>query len=187
MEIKVDPQDLSRARFMLAGIDNGLPKAWARALNTATIGLKDSMAGLLRDDYNFKIAAIKSRIKIDKAYPKKLTAAVNSTGKSIHLTDVLTTRPTLKGVTVNVKKSTGRKLLTNAFIREVNKKKIVFVRKRISAGRRVARLPVIALKASHPEVIYNTNENWAKLEKYAQERLDKAFAKEVDVVFRGIA
>lgn len=186
MEVKVDPQDLSRAKYMLAGITNGLPKAWARALNTATTGVKADMVGLIRDDYNYKVAAVRSRIKIDKAYPKKLTAAVNSTGKSIHLTDILNTRKTKKGVTVDVKKSTGRKLLTDAFIAPVNEKMIVFVRKR-EGGRRVARLPIIALKASHPEVVYNTKENWARLAEYAQKRLDTAFAKEVDVVLRGIA
>ena len=51
----------------------------------------------------------------------------------------------------------------------------------------VPRQPIDARYASNPEQIYNTPENWAKIEKSAAVRLNNNFAHEVDAVLKGFA
>jgi hypothetical protein len=188
MEIRLDKSDLNRAKRMLADCKNGFPKAFSRALNKTTTGTRTDMVDLVRSDYNYKATAIRKRISVQKSTQAVLSAAVRSSGGSVHLTDIATTRQTKKGVTVNVKKSTGRQLIPRAFIRPAKRsgKKIVF-RRQEQNGRMVGRLPIEARYASHPEIIYNTPENWNKLEKSSGARLNKNFAHEVDVILKGIA
>ena len=188
MEIRLSQKDLDDARLMLLGIDKGFPKAFSRALNKAVEGTRTDMVALVRKDYNYKAAAVRKRISLQKATYAVLNAAVRSSGGEVHLTDIAGTRQTKKGVSVNVKKSTGRKLIPRAFIRpgRRSKKQIVF-RRRMVGGKMVGRTPIDARYTSHPEQIYNTPENWAQLEKAAVIRLNKNFAHEVDAILKGFS
>jgi hypothetical protein len=188
INIKVNPEDLERAQRDLAGIKNGLPRAFARALNKTTTGVKTDMVALIRNDYNYKAETVRARFSVIPAYWDDLSARVISTGTQVHLTDVAGTRQTAKGVSVNVQKATGRQLIPRAFIRpgQYSGKMMVFRRAEIG-GKMVPRSPIGARMAPHPEVIYNTPQNWATIAEKAQARLDTNFAHEVDVVLRGIA
>ena len=188
MEIRIDKNQLSGVRKMLLELRGQFPRAFSRALNKTVTGTRTDLVGLVRRDYNYKAAAIRKRIALNKATFQHLSASVKSSGGGVHLTDIAGTRQTKTGVSVNVKKATGRRLISRAFIREARNsgKTIVFRRQEIG-GKMVPRLPLGARYASHPEVIYNTPENWPRIQKQAGERLDKNFDHEVDTVLRGIA
>ena len=188
MQVYLDKQDLADAQKYLSGIKSGFPKAFSRALNKTTVTVKTGMIAALRSKYNYKAAALRKRFKIHKATYANLYAYVRSTGVGVHLTDIATTRPTLKGVTVNVKKSTGRKLLAHAFIAPGTKsgKQIVFLRA-LEGGRMVGRLPVKAKYATDPELLYSSGTIWPTIQRDASATLDKNFKHEVDVVLKGIA
>lgn len=197
MEIRLDKADLNRAKRMLADCKNGFPKAFYRTLNKTAANTKTDMVTLVRDRYNFKAAAIRKRINVYRCPSyAALRATVRSVGPGIHLTDVAGTRQTKKGVTVDVKKSTGRHLIPHAFIApgRTSKKKIVFIRDFVSGTRVVKsggvmakRYPISPIYASHPEVVYNTDENWPNVQKNADSRLKENFSHEVDVILKGIA
>lgn len=188
MEIRLDKKDLASAKLALVGVKNGFPKAFSRSLNKTTIGTRTDMVSLIRKDYNYKAAAVRKRITIVRASSSKLDAAVRSSGGEVHLTDIAGTRQTKTGVSVDVKKSTGRKVIPRAFIQTGIRsgKKIVF-RRSVVSGKMVGRKPIEARYAAHPETIYNTDENWPKLLLSASERLNANFAHEVDVILKGIA
>lgn len=187
MEIHFDKSQLNSFKSLMVQLDGQLPKALSRALNKTTTGVRTDMVSLIRKDYNYKAAAIRSRIKINRATYAQLSASVISSGRDVHLTDVTGTRQTAKGVSVNVKKSTGRKLIPRAFIRGVKSGKQIVFRRAEIGGKMVGRKPIVARYASHPETIYNTSENWTTLQKLAQGRLDSNFTHEVDTVLKGIA
>lgn len=188
MSVKIyfDQSSVTAATSALEGIKGGLPRATARALNDTFPGVRTDMVRLIRGNYNHKATAIRARISINKATAASPAGMVMSKGRAMHLTDIATTTQTTKGVTVNVKKITGRKLIPSAFITtgRTSGKKIVF-RRVERAGRMVGRYPIEAKYAPHPEIIYNTRENWDRLQDQAKVRLDNNFAHEVDAILNG--
>lgn len=191
MHIHLDPQDLKNAQRMLAGIKDGFPKALYRTLNKTTTGAKTDMADVVRKDYTHRLASVKERFAIYKCPSyETLKSSIRSVGPGVHLSDFpkKAVYQTKKGVMVNVKRATGKKLIPHAFFAPGRKsgKPIVFIRDG-QGGDMPGRYPITALYATTPEVLYNTGENWPKLGSKLKERLDKNFIHEVDVVLKGIA
>lgn len=202
MYLEFKDEEIKRAQKLLKGCKNGFPKALYRALNDTSTSTKEELVKLARERYNYKVAALRNRITIDKCSSYKfLNASTRSVGPQIHLTDILSTRQTKKGVIVNVKKSTGQKLIPHAFIQpkktsapskdvekqkssKKKKKRIVYIRETVG-GKLVPRYDISPMYASHPEVIYNTPENWAPLSTRVQKAMDKHFEREIDAILRG--
>lgn len=177
--------DLKRAQADLWRLSRDIPKVAVRATNKSMTGTKTDVANIARQNYNFKAGALKKRMSISRASKQNLTGKITSKGRMLHLTDVVGTRQTKRGVTVNVKKETGRQLIPSAFIRrgQYSHKKIVF-RRKVQGGEMVGRYPISARMAPFPEDIYNSRENWAKIETAAAQRIDTNVAREVDSEIR---
>ncbi len=186
---QVSTDDIGDVQRDLDRLANEMPAVAARALNTAMTGVKTDMVAIIRADYNYKAAAIRKRLTIRKANRNDIRGHVQSKGGPVHLTDITGTRQTKKGITVDVRKSTGRRLIPRAFKASGRHsgKQIVFRRKGDPPGQYavlVPRYPIEAITTAHPEVIYNAPHNWAKLSDSAKDRLDKGIAKAVDDEFR---
>lgn len=204
-QVRLSESDIKAAKRALIFVEDGFPKAYARALNKSATSVRTDMVGLVRKEYNYKAAAIRKRIEIRRATRADLSASLYSSGRHVNLTDIIGTRKTKKGVSVNVKKSTGRKLIPRAFINQGVKsgKRIVLRRPGNPRGQRkklwarygppgsggkvgsMARLDYF--EAVPVEIIYNTPQNWARIQKKAGAHIKKHFAHEVDVVLKGIA
>ena len=205
LDIRMNKEDLQNAQRMLWSIENGFPKAYARALNKTATSVRTEMVKLIRDDYNYKVAAIRKRIVIKKAYPTDLRCSLISAGRHVNLTDIAGTNRTKKGVTVNVKKSTGRKLIPRTFIRRgVHSGKEIVLRRpgnprgqheklwgrygpAGSGGKQGSKARLDSFYATPVETIYNTESNWARLRKRADHHLKDHMAHETEVVLKGIA
>ena len=187
-EVKISKTDVAAAQKMLTGVKNGFPRAFSRALNRTAEGVRTDMVDVAREEYNFKAAYARKRIRIKRATYTNLSAATKSTGPGTHLTDMLGTRKIKTGLSVDVKKSTGRQKIKHAFINKGQKSgKLLAYRRVVEGGERVPRYDIEALYAPHPEQVYNTPENWARLKASASERLDKNLEHEVDVVLKDLA
>jgi len=205
INVKLDESDVESARVMLYGIESGFPKAYARALNTTSENMRTNMVAMARDDYSFKAAEVRKRITIDRATWSHLTAAVRSTGKETHLTDFIGTNVTKKGVTVNIRKDTGRQLIPRTFKAAARNSGKEMVMRRPGAprgqheslygrygppgsgGKAGSRATIDVFYGPHPEIVWNAEHNWRKLEVQADERLKVNFATEVDGVMRQYA
>lgn len=186
--LRVDAQDMADAKAMLDEIPNGLVRAWSRALNTTITGVRTDMVNLARERYNYRATEVRNRISLNRASWAKLTASVYSMGRSVLLTDFLGTRQIKAGLSVDVKKATGRQVIKHAFINQPQQStKNLSLRRRVIDGQRVGRYPIEALYGPHPEVVYNTEENWSKLEDDADERLKVNFTREIDYVLERYA
>ena len=177
--------DLARAQRDLSLLAEEMPHVAVRALNKAMTGVKTDMKAIVRADYNYKAATLESRMSISKATRARIEGHIQSKGGRVHLTDITGTRPTAKGVSVNVRKITGPKLIPRAFIRmgRHSGKKIVF-RRAVVGGEMVGRYPIEVRDTAHPEYIYNAPHNWAKIQTKAAERVDTNIAREIDAEFR---
>lgn len=202
-------EQIDQAVKDLEGIKNGFVRAYSNALNKAATGTQTDMVAMARDDYTYKADAVRARTEVVKASWTKLSSLVRSRGKGVPLTDFLGTRQTSTGLTVMIRRSTGLKQIRHAFIKagRHSGKMLAFWRAgifdRLTPGTKayvdlqeatykgeiarsglVWRYPIIALYGPHPELVYNTPENWQKLKGYASERMDVAFAHEIDYVLQ---
>jgi len=186
----VEGQELERAQRDLKNLAREQPKVASRALNKSLTGTKTDMKKVIREDYSFKARALEKRINVKKANKGRLNGHILSKGKPVHLTDLAGTKQTKKGVKVNVKKSTGRQLIPSAFIRKgkYSGKKIVLQRTDDPGKSRRTepsyRYPVKAIYAPHPEILYNEDHNWTKIQDAAAKRIDKNMAREQDAELR---
>ena len=186
--ISINKADVAAAKSMLNSVKNGFPRAFSRALNRTAQGVRTDMVNIAREEYNFKAAYARKRISIKRATYSNLNAATRSTGPGTHLTDMLGTRKISTGLSVDIKKSTGRQKIKHAFINTGQKSgKLIAYRRELVGGKRVPRYDIEALYAPHPEQVYNTPENWARLKNQASERLDKNLDHEVDVILKDLA
>lgn len=185
MATQINVHDLDRARNDLAGLSREMPHVAARAINKAMTGTKTDMKRLVREEYNYKAATLDKRMTATKATKANLTGIIVSKGGAVHLTDIAGTTQNRSGVSVNVKKSTGRRLIPRAFIATGRNsgKRIVF-RRQEQGGRMVGRYPIEAKYTAHPEVVYNAPPNWARIQAMAADRLDTNIQREIDAEFR---
>ena len=177
--------DLAKAQSDLQSLASEMPAVAVRALNKAMVGTKTDMKAVVRADYNYKAATLEKRISISRANRASLQGHIQSKGGRVHLTDITGTRQTKAGVSVDVRKSTGRQVIPRAFINlgRHSGKKIVF-RRAVVGGQMVGRYPTEVRDTAHPEVIYNAPHNWAKIQSKAAERLDTNIEREIDAEFR---
>ena len=186
ISVKLDAAQVLGAVEALQGIDNGFVRAYARALNYCVEQTQGDMVSMATEEYSFKVAAVKARMATKRAVWSDLTAAVKSKGQGVLLSDFVGTRQTKTGLTVNVKLATGLQYIRHGFLnRAKSTGKIIAMRRRVGAsGVRAARYPVEALYGPHPEVVWNTDDNWSTLQDRADKRLPAVFSSEVDGVLR---
>ena len=189
MQLKIDQTDIDRAARDLDNLAQEMPHVAVRAINKALDGVKTDAKAIIRELYNYKAATLDGRMTKQQATRANIQGALISKGGPVHLTDIVGTRQTARGVSVNVRKDTGRQLIPRAFIAagRISGKQIVFRRVGDPPGqhlRLVGRRPIEAKYTAHPEVLYNAPENWARIQVAAAERLDTNIAREVDAEFR---
>ncbi|WP_028575030.1 phage tail protein [Desulfonatronovibrio hydrogenovorans] len=187
--ISISSDDIRSAQRDLNYMANEMPWVAVRALNKAMTGVKTDLVSIIRERYNYKAAALRKRITIAKATRQNIRGHVQSKGGPVHLTDITGTRQTKKGISVDVRKSTGRRVIPRAFKASgrISGKQIVFRRqgdppKQIS--RLVPRYPIQAITTAHPEVLYNSPENWTRIQTEVARRLDTNIQREIDAEFR---
>lgn len=189
MQIEIDKNTLSQAQKILSDVNKGFRRALSQSLNAATKDVKTKIIDIAISEYNFKKTAISKRISTTTSRVSTLSAGVKSSGRSIHLTDVKSTKQTSTGVSVNVNKATGRKKIPRTFIASGKNsgKKIVMRRpgkprgqyRKLygrygppgSGGKLGSRARLDVFYGPHPELIYKSN--WPKIQDIAQKSLDK--------------
>jgi hypothetical protein len=126
---------------------------------------------------------VRERITKNRATWGRLTASVISKGDAVMLSDFVGTRQITTGLSVNVKVSTGRQYIKHGFLQVSPRSgKVLSLRRKVIDGVRVGRYPLETLYGPHPEVVWNTDENWERIQNQADERLRANFAYEVDYV-----
>ena len=189
MRTEINVKDLDKVKDDLEDLAREMPNVAVRAINKSLTGVKTDIKAIIRDGYNYKAGALDKRMTADKATRVRIEGRIISKGGAVHLTDIAGTTKGPRGVTVNVRKDTGRKLIPRAFIASGQRsgKKIVFRRVGDPPGQHaklVGRRPIEAFYTGHPEVIMNAPENWAKIQTAAATRLDTNITREIDAEFR---
>lgn len=199
-------KNLDKAQQDMAALSSAMPHVAVRALNKAMTGTKTDMVKIVRQTHNYKAGALRKRLKVSRATRAKIKGHVESKGRAVHLTDIAGTRQTKKGVTVNVKKDSGRQLIPRAFkaISRKSGKEIVLRRPSTedyggydelygrygppgsggTVGKRGQKARLMWFPAPHPEYVYNAPDTWARVKDAAAERIDTNIEREMDAEIR---
>jgi hypothetical protein len=201
---KVELEGLKDLQKDLDRLANEVPNVAVRVINKATTGVKTDLVAIIRDRYNYKAAALRKRLTIAKATRSSIQGHVQSKGGTVPLTDITGTNQTQRGVSVNVKKDTGRQLIPRAFIaRGRGSGKLIVLRRpgdprgqyaslyprygpKGSGGKPGSRARLDWFDTAHPEVLYNAPENWARISDSAKQRLDTNIQRELDAELRKV-
>jgi hypothetical protein len=113
--VEVSKTDLAEVERALTGIKNGYAKVVSRSLNRTITGVRTDAVREIQMVITPTAKTIRATFTMIKASPRKLTAAVKSSGNALPLIEYRA-RATKKGVTVQVKKKSKRSLISRAFI-----------------------------------------------------------------------
>lgn len=160
-----------------------IPDSISRALNRATTATRTEASKAIRGTYNVPAAEIRSTFRIRRASRQRLESTVVSSGARLPLSR-FGARQTRRGVTVNVRRSTGRKRLDRGFFgRGALPSSRIFRR----VGR--ARLPVeqlfgpavpqmLRVSGVREQVLRRANEVYTRtLQHELRRRIDRAIAR----------
>lgn len=151
-------------------------QATARAINRTMDQSKTAMSREIRGEFNISASKVNQSLRITRAnfhsglYRMQATLeSPTQRGRSLNLIN-FAARQTAKGVTVQIKRGTGRKLLAGAFI--ANQGRTVFQR----VGK--ARLPIKALQTIDVAQMFNTKRINAKVVQFMQTKFPEVFERE---------
>lgn len=115
LSINIDPGQLAKVKFMLAGIEKSQGKVVQQAVNRTLSGVRTDATNEISNVITPTKTRIRSAITINQMTSKDGFAAVKCTGGPLNLIH-FKARPTNKGVTVQVKKNSARELIKHAYI-----------------------------------------------------------------------
>jgi hypothetical protein len=113
--MKINETDMARVKAMLGGLTGAGTRVTVRATNKTLAGVKTDASSAIREEVTAKKAAVDKTFKTVKATEANPTAWIASTGIPVPLIDY-SARQTTKGVSVQVKKSSARKVVPGTFI-----------------------------------------------------------------------
>lgn len=114
--IELDRSDILKVEALLSGVKNGASRVIVRAVNKTLAGVRTDTVNEIREGVNVMATAIRKTMRIDNATVSRMSAKVTSRQKYGTNLAAFGARQTKKGVTVNVIRRTGRKLIPHAFI-----------------------------------------------------------------------
>lgn len=122
MRLSINPADLLKVNFLLAGVKNGAPTVLARAVNKALDGGSPEVKAVVMATTNIKSTTIGEQVKAtERATAQHIKGkvvigeGVYGKGLGVALIDYYNVRETKKGVTYQVAKGKPRLLLAGGF------------------------------------------------------------------------
>ncbi len=171
--------DLRRVDQQLAALQSGVrDRVIGAALNKTIAKGKSEMSRQIRSEFNIKAGDVNAQLRVRRASAQNgnllatLQAFGRRRGQRSRNVMLFRARQTRQGVTVQIKKSGGRKLIAHAFIG--NNGRTVFIREGS------ARLPIKPVETIDVPQMFNTRRiNAAVVKKMQREfsiELDRAFS-----------
>lgn len=185
IRIQLNRADVEELNALLSALDSdSRTKAIVRAMNKTAKGVRTDISREVRQRVNIKAADVKTGIKLWMANKNRPSVRVTISGKRRPLM-MFGARQTKAGVSVQVYKTEGRKVIPRAFIAtgKGSGQQNVFWRAKAGDGKLVGRYPIhkrygLAL----PEAFEWTSRE--VVESQARERLKKNLTHEIDYLLQ---
>ncbi len=145
------------------------------AINRATAQARTAGIRETTKRYTLKAKTVREKTAIRKASRSRLASSIIIKSYRMSLLRY-STRQVRKGLSVNVKQSTGRKLIKSGFIATANTGRSAFIRERSPGGKRlVGRLPIRALTGPAVPQLMGSRDVIASIRNTANTTLEKRF------------
>lgn len=189
MNIKIDEQQLGDLRVSLSGLTLNGAKILSRSLNQTARRAKTRAAQEIVANYRLKSAYVKNdkNLKVTLSNYRRLQAKVTAQKRGVLLTRYPYSILKRGGVSVGIRKNSGRKKITDAFkttLRAGSKTVEVIARPDPSGGRYSTGNRKIKVLYS-PSVSQLFNQFKEKLDRELVEYLDTVTNRELDAFLRG--
>ncbi|MFP5259300.1 MAG: phage tail protein [Acidobacteriota bacterium] len=183
IRIQLNRADVEELNALMSALDPASRiKALVRAMNKTARGVRTDISREIRAKVNIKAKDVTQGIKVRFANKNEVAARITISGKRRPLM-LFGARQVRAGVTVQVYKDKGRKLIKHAFIRTVNGRENVFWRAMGANGKRVGRTPIVMrFGLALPEMFAWTSQE--AVEAQARERLKKNLTHEIDYLLQ---
>lgn len=119
MQVKVNQAQVAEIKILLSGVKNGAPRVMSKGINKTITSTVTFAAKEIGKHYNLTQKRIKEDFIPKKSTVSNLGGAIFATGEPVSLTSFIKTTQVKDGVSVMIKKDTGRFRWRHAFIRVV--------------------------------------------------------------------
>ena len=113
--VRLNQADVAKVKALLGDLKDKYKPVMVTSINKTLTTAQTQATARIGNEINLKASRIKEDFTIDKANYSKLSGSLKATGKPVGLIQ-FGAKQTAKGVTVKVKRSSGRSLLKHAFI-----------------------------------------------------------------------
>ena len=163
IEIKVDRRQIRQVQKLLAAVPRGWPKVASRAINRTATRARTRVVRAISSEVKIRQADVRKQIRVRRASYSRLEAHLVIWGRRIPLIR-FGARQTRRGVTYQIGKAGGRKLIEHAFITTMpSGHHGVFIRGRGQGpGGMVRRLPIFERLGPSVPGIYDGAANLAR-------------------------
>lgn len=176
--------DLKQATISIKGVQKGVPKAIAAALNRVSEGMKTEASRAVRKRYNIKDKDVKERgnIKVTRANTSRLEVLLTSRGRNIPLMkfSVTPTSPRRVKVVKAAVKRGGKKAIPGAFVASM-KSGHVGVFKRLGSARTPIQEkfgPAVPVMLNDPGITEHLNREAAlRMEKRTEHEMNRVLGR----------
>lgn len=187
MNIRIDEQQLGDLRVSLSGLSLNGAKILSRSLNQTARRAKTRAAQEISGAYRLKSTYVKSKLAVKTANYRRLQARVTTAKRGVLLTRYPYAILKRGGVSVGIRKDSGRKKITDAFkttVQAGSNRVEVIARPDPSGGRYSTGNRRIKVLYS-PSVSQLFNQFKEKIDRELVEYLDTVTNRELDAFLRG--
>jgi len=194
--VRLDENDVARAKRMLRAVPNGFPRAASRAINkTATRARTLVIGGIRAERPGLPVKSLRKAVTLRRASFGKLSAWITISTRRVPLIEMAPNpktperdlgRSRRRGVSVKAAKG-GRVRLRHAFIARMPSGRVgVFSRRNAQFGRYgAARLPIFELRGPSAAVVLDEAGNLeAEVERQTEANLTADLGTQVDLLLR---
>ncbi len=185
IRIQLNRADVESLRELLSALDEpSRTKAIVRAMNRTARGVRTDISREVRSKVNIKAKDVKDGMRLWLANKDRPSVRITIAGTRRRLI-LFGGRQTKTGVSVQVYKGKGRRIIPHAFIRrgKSNAREDVFWRAKAAGGRMVGRYPILLRYGlALPEAFEWTSRE--AVEAQARERLKKNLEHEIDYLLQ---
>jgi len=187
ISITLRGDDIEKGKRALALLGDRARPAVARALNRSVQGVTTDAGQMARQSYNVRSGDVKRSFTLLKASPSSLFGAATSKGRVLSLRDFSPTpgpgkrRPAV-GLSVMVKRQSGKVRLAGAFWGQMPGRDVASVFRRLGTSR----LPIEKLFGPSVPQMLGNQEVMARIQAKAADRFGVNLDHEVSRVFAGL-
>lgn len=184
IDVRIDFDAIPAARELEALSDALRDRILGRVLNRVVRSVAVAASKSIREELTLPARDVRRALTVRGTRGRLLEARITISGRAVGLVRYRA-RQVRRGVSVQVKRRGGRKVVRGAFIARMRSGHEGVFRRQVEGGKRVPRLPIKELFSTSPAEVIGDRGIEASLSRLAQQRFAKELTHEIAFRMRG--